>query len=45
MAVQARAIIDAMHAGVTKRLIFITTMGIYGEALGERYRSRWNSDL
>jgi uncharacterized protein YbjT (DUF2867 family) len=36
---QARAIIDAMHATGVKRLIFISSMGIYGEVPGERYRS------
>jgi uncharacterized protein YbjT (DUF2867 family) len=36
---QARAIIDAMHAAGLKRLIFISSMGIYGEVSGERYRS------
>jgi uncharacterized protein YbjT (DUF2867 family) len=39
MARQARAIIDAMHAAGLKRLIFISSMGIYGEVPGERYRS------
>jgi len=39
MAQQARAIIDAMHAEGVKRLIFISSMGIYGEVPGERYRS------
>lgn len=36
---QARAIVDAMHARVLKRLIFISSMGIYGEVPGEKYRS------
>ena len=36
---QAHAIIDAMHASGVKRLIFISSMGIYGEVPGERYRS------
>ena len=36
---QARAIIGAMHAEGVTRLIFISSMGIYGEAPGERYRS------
>jgi uncharacterized protein YbjT (DUF2867 family) len=36
---QARAIVDAMHATGVKRLIFISSMGIYGEVAGERYRS------
>jgi uncharacterized protein YbjT (DUF2867 family) len=39
MARQARIIIDAMHATRLKRLIFISSMGIYGEVLGEEYRS------
>lgn len=36
---QAEAIIEAMHATGVKRLIFISSMGIYGEVPGERYRS------
>jgi uncharacterized protein YbjT (DUF2867 family) len=36
---QADAIIKAMHAAGLKRLIFISSMGIYGEVPGERYRS------
>jgi uncharacterized protein YbjT (DUF2867 family) len=39
MARQARSIIDAMHATGLKRLIFISSMGIYGEVPGETYRS------
>ena len=39
MAQQARAIVDAMHSAGVKRLIFISSMGIYGEVPGERYRS------
>lgn len=39
MARQARVIIDAMHAAGVRRLIFISSMGIYGEVPGERYRS------
>src|SRR2546426_4820586 len=39
MAQQARAIIDAMHAEGLKRLIFISSMGIYGEVPGEHYRN------
>jgi uncharacterized protein YbjT (DUF2867 family) len=39
MVAQARAIIDAMHAEGIKRLIFISSMGIYGEVPAERYRS------
>jgi uncharacterized protein YbjT (DUF2867 family) len=38
MAKQARAIIDAMQAEGVKRLIFVSSMGIYGEVPGERYR-------
>jgi len=36
---QAECIIEAMRATGTKRLIFISSMGIYGEVPGERYRS------
>ena len=39
MARQARAIIGAMHAVGLKRLIFVSSMGIYGEVAGETYRS------
>jgi uncharacterized protein YbjT (DUF2867 family) len=39
MAKQARVIVDAMHAAGVKRLIFISSMGIYGEVPGEEYRS------
>jgi uncharacterized protein YbjT (DUF2867 family) len=39
---QARAIINAMHASGLKRLIFISSMGIYGEVPGERYGSILN---
>jgi uncharacterized protein YbjT (DUF2867 family) len=39
MAQQARAIIDAMHAEGVKRLIFVSSMGIYSEVPGERYRT------
>jgi uncharacterized protein YbjT (DUF2867 family) len=38
MARQARAIIDTMHATGLKRLIFVSSMGIYGEVPGETYR-------
>jgi uncharacterized protein YbjT (DUF2867 family) len=34
----ARAIVAAMHATGLKRLIFVSSMGIYGEVPGERYR-------
>ena len=36
---QAERIIEAMHTTGLKRLIFISSMGIYGEVPGERYRS------
>ena len=36
---QAECIVDAMHAASLKRLIFISSMGIYGEVPGERYSS------
>jgi uncharacterized protein YbjT (DUF2867 family) len=36
---QAKAIVDAMHAAGLKRLIFISSMGIYGEVPGEKYGS------
>lgn len=39
MARQARTIIDAMQEVALKQLIFISSMGIYGEVPGERYRS------
>ena len=39
MARQARVIVDAMHAAGLKRLIFISSMGIYREVPGETYRS------
>jgi len=39
MARQAHAIVETMHATGVKRLIFISSMGIYGEVPGERYRS------
>jgi hypothetical protein len=39
LARQARAIIDAMHETGLKRLIFVSSMGIYGEIPGEKYRS------
>jgi uncharacterized protein YbjT (DUF2867 family) len=35
----AEAIVHAMHTAGVKRLIFISSMGIYGEVPGERYRS------
>lgn len=36
---QAENMIAAMHGAGLKRLIFISSMGIYGEVPGERYRS------
>jgi uncharacterized protein YbjT (DUF2867 family) len=36
---QAECIVEAMHATGLERLIFISSMGIYGEVPGERYRS------
>jgi uncharacterized protein YbjT (DUF2867 family) len=36
---QAESIVESMHAAGVKRLIFISSMGIYGEVPGERYRS------
>ena len=39
MAEQARVIVDAMQATGVKRLIFVSSMGIYGEVPGEKYRS------
>jgi uncharacterized protein YbjT (DUF2867 family) len=39
MAAQAKAIVAAMNETGVRRLIFISSMGIYGEVPGERYRS------
>lgn len=39
MARQAEAIIAAMNATGLKRLVFVCSMGIYGEVPGEKYRS------
>ena len=36
---QAETIVSAMHATGLKRLIFISSMGIYDEVSGERYHS------
>jgi uncharacterized protein YbjT (DUF2867 family) len=36
---QAESIVAAMHATGVSRLIFVSSMGIYGEVPGERYRS------
>jgi uncharacterized protein YbjT (DUF2867 family) len=37
---QAESIVAAMHATGLRRLVFITSMGIYGEVPGERYGSQ-----
>lgn len=42
MSQQARLIIDAMNLAKIKRLIFISSMGIYGEVPGETYRDILN---
>jgi len=42
MAAQARCIITAMQSTGVRRLIFISSMGIYGEVPGEKYRSILN---
>lgn len=39
LAAQARTIIAAMKSVALKRLIFLSSMGIYSEVPGERYRS------
>jgi uncharacterized protein YbjT (DUF2867 family) len=39
MAEQAHCIIAAMHKAGVKRLIFVSSMGIYGEVPGQSYRS------
>jgi len=36
---QAHAIVKAMHANGLKRLVFVSSMGIYGEVPGETYGS------
>jgi uncharacterized protein YbjT (DUF2867 family) len=36
---QAEHIVEAMHVSGLKRLIFVSSMGIYGEVPGEKYRS------
>ncbi|NNB92560.1 NAD(P)H-binding protein [Corallococcus exiguus] len=36
---QAEHIVSAMHASGVRRLVFISSMGIYGEVPGERYSS------
>ena len=44
MKAQAESIVAAMHATGGKRLIFVSSMGIYGEVPGERYRSvQWRA--
>jgi uncharacterized protein YbjT (DUF2867 family) len=40
---QAERIVEAMHATGLRRLIFISSMGIYGEVPGERYGSQLDS--
>jgi uncharacterized protein YbjT (DUF2867 family) len=39
MAEQAQSIVAAMNEAGLKRLIFVSSMGIYGEVPGEKYRS------
>ena len=39
LARQAESIVRAMHETGVKRLIFVSSMGIYGEVPGEKYRS------
>lgn len=39
MKAQAQSIVQAMRATACTRLIFISSMGIYGEVPGERYRA------
>jgi uncharacterized protein YbjT (DUF2867 family) len=39
MKAQAEHIVEAMHTSGLKRLIFVSSMGIYGEVPGEKYRS------
>jgi hypothetical protein len=39
---QAETIVAAMHATRRKRLIFISSMGIYGEVPGQRHESVLN---
>lgn len=36
---QSKTIVNAMQAAGLKRLIFVSSMGIYGEVPGERYQS------
>lgn len=36
---QAELIVEAMHVSGLERLIFVSSMGIYGEVPGEKYRS------
>jgi uncharacterized protein YbjT (DUF2867 family) len=42
MVQQARAIVNAMHDRGLKRLIFISSMGIYGEVPGAKYDAMLN---
>ena len=37
---QAQRIVEAMHATGLSRLVFVSSMGIYGEVPGERYGSQ-----
>jgi uncharacterized protein YbjT (DUF2867 family) len=39
MKAQAERIVEAMHTSSLKRLIFVSSVGIYGEVPGEKYRS------
>jgi uncharacterized protein YbjT (DUF2867 family) len=39
MKAQAEHIVEAMHTSGLERLIFVSSMGIYGEVPGEKYRS------
>jgi len=39
LARQAESIVRAMHGTGLKRLVFVSSMGIYGEVPGEKYRS------
>jgi uncharacterized protein YbjT (DUF2867 family) len=38
MKAQAEHIVEAMHATGVRRLLFVSSMGIYGEVPGEKYR-------
>jgi uncharacterized protein YbjT (DUF2867 family) len=39
MEAQAIAIVKAMHSAGVKRLVFVSSMGIYGEVPGQKYGS------